>query len=124
VETLDIYHRHGIEFLPGHVQFRRGCQHLVVLIAYVTTYDAHVVVGYIRSFRHSLRQLDLTCGPILAGFRGVEILRLSLGLLKGLQSLKFDAEYVMTKEDSFAGFQGECLQLEDQGGSGSTTTET
>ncbi|KAG0087359.1 hypothetical protein BGZ93_003521 [Podila epicladia] len=117
VETLEIHHRHGNNDEPCHVQFRRGCQDLVMLTAFVQKNNAYVVVvELIRSFRRSLQQLNLICKK--------EVLGHILGGLTKLQSLKFDAgKCKATMEETIMIFQGEFGQLEDQD-SESALTET
>ncbi|KAG0334120.1 hypothetical protein BG000_008616 [Podila horticola] len=121
VETLDIHHVLGHPTVPCHVQFRHGYQDLVVLRTCIRKFDPHVIVDLVRTFRHSLRQLELKCEPILAGYTFMEVLGRILGLLTKLQGLELDAGCEMGMDASFAVFQGE-FDLEAKGGL--TTTET
>lgn len=126
LEKLDIY-LHGRPPVTGssgtfcHSQFQRGCRDLVSLKARLEKFDPQVIVPLVESFKNTLREVDMDCGPSLERSTPFGILGQILGKLVELRRLKFHTRRLY-KEESIAVFQGRFQQEGQINGSASVAT--
>ncbi|KAF9314354.1 hypothetical protein BG003_004265, partial [Podila horticola] len=111
LDRLDLY-VHG-EYRSNtycFAQFQRGCQDLVGLKAVLGSCDPKVFTPLIRSFKHTLRHVDIDLGSIFQREAVFEMFCSILGTLTELRHVTLVTTNLMTKDESIALFQGQFLK--------------